>query len=81
MDTKQVIVNFRHISAYKALENIIEQCGTAQVIVSIGGIISEGNIQDTLMGYPVYKSEDIDDSPVTFGSFNEYGLPGFNKSK
>ncbi|GAF94791.1 unnamed protein product [marine sediment metagenome] len=75
MKTKNVIVNFQHISAYKALDNIIEQCGLAEVIKSVGEIATEE--ESTLMGFPIRLTDDpkLNDrgGPTVFGHFNEYG--------
>lgn len=38
MDPKRVVVNFQHISAYKALGNIVDQCGMGSVLKSLGEI-------------------------------------------
>lgn len=72
MDPKTVVVNFKYISAYQALANIVEQCGKESVLQAIDEINSseiEG-LPPTLMGFPVVEVEV--DPPVVLGSFNDY---------
>lgn len=65
MDPKRVIVNFQHIDAHKALQNIVEQCGIDAVMMSLSEIeIADENMLDALLGLPIL--------PIKFGSSDFY---------
>ena len=68
MDIKQVIIDFRYISAYEALKNIIEQCGIDTVLQSIKEITLDESLPNTIDEINLPK-----ECPIKFGSFNDYG--------
>lgn len=64
MNPRRVIVNFQHITAQQALENIVKQCGLDAVI-------------DALMedGEPLVEiGNEIDEAPKIHLSANSYKL-------
>lgn len=77
MDPKRVIVNFSHISAFKALQNIVEQCGISSVLRVLSELSSEddANMPTSIMNIP---TREIDppkkhyEPQLKFGSFNRY---------
>jgi hypothetical protein len=71
MNPKRVIVNFRHISAYKALANIVDQCGMGSVLSALGEIDEAYDenmpLPSSLGGTPVIyiDGEPFNHCPVT----------------
>lgn len=83
MDPKRVIVNFQHISAFRALEHIVEQCEISAVLSSLGELTTSEdetpNALDSIIGIPTHsvpptdlKLPKVPPYKFGFGTFDRY---------